>query len=805
MNGQANHVMDGTRRWLIASLVCVATLVALASSAFASDTAIRQKLENPDTGHPPGDMGVSVAVDGDTMVLGAPETNSSGLSEAGSVYVYTRDGSGFWTLQAELITSDPLKDARFGRKVAISGDTIVVLGREWLQPERRWTNVVFVFTRSGLVWTQEQKLTSDIPGENYYGDRSLAVSGDTVAVGVNAEVGATVHVFTRLGSTWTLQQKLLGAPPNASNRFGASVSLSGDTIVVGASHCDDYGVDAGSAYVFTRTGSVWSQQQQLIDITPSAGVEFGDRVAISGDTVAVRSIYENSERRYMLGSTCIFTRTGSTWTGQQEIENVDPNTRGTWGVSLSGDTLAMGAFSWGENPFSDNELRVFTRDGTTWTQTLTLSNPTERYDDAFANSFAVTSDTIAIGANGYDYGIGAAYAFVRSGSTWLQQQAITSKGEYAHGDGFGRAVAISGDTAVVGVSNDDIDGSYSAGSTYVFARSGDIWATKQKLNIVGTPEYAYFGRSVAMSSDTIVIGASGFSPEGEESSIGAVFVYVRDGETWRQQQQLMANNWSAREYAGRAVSISGDTIALGIPGADRAGVEDAGAVDVFTRAGGVWTWQANLIAPDPIENEDFGSAMSVSSDTIVVGRARQGTAEVYTRLGTTWTWRQTLTTSDTATYTGFGSDVSISGDTIIVGAYWDHGVGAAYIFERTGSTWEFAQKIFDPNGDGGDSWGGTVAISGNMIVVGGYNARVGASYGAGVAHAFGRTGSGWTLLRELLPMDHDEYDHFGLGVATDGRRAIVGSGNDDAPEYYEGSAYIFQVGPTDGARHLLAY
>ena len=298
------------------------------------------KLENPGLGYPTQQMGYSIAVDGNTMIVGAPLTDPSGLADAGTARVYVGDGMGGWVLQAELIASDAASNDYFGWSVSVSGDTAVVgaAGDKW---EGGNSGSAYIFTRSGSTWTEQAKLTaSDAAGGDHFGC-SVSVSGDTAVVGAAGDNGeGSVYIFARNGSMWTQQAKLTVV---GSSYFGCSVSVSGDTAVVG----DDKGGNTwfGSVYVFTRSGGVWAQQATLTASDAAIWDNFGFSVSVSGDTAVIGAINGEGAVIYS-GSAYVFTRSGSTWTQQAKLTASDATSWYCFGcsVTVSGDTAVVGAY-----------------------------------------------------------------------------------------------------------------------------------------------------------------------------------------------------------------------------------------------------------------------------------------------------------------------------------------------------------------------------------------------------------------------------------------------------------------------------
>ena len=325
----------------------------------------------------------------------------------------------------KLLATDGAVGDRFGLSVSVSGDTAVV-GVPWDDDNGIDSGSAYVYVRDGLSWTEEAKLTaSDGAADDEFGC-SVSVRGDTAVVGAyggddNGPGSGSAYVFVRSGSLWTEQAKLTAADGAAGDRFGWSVSVSGDTAIVGARYDDDNGDDSGSAYVFVRSGSVWTEQAKLTASDGAAGDYFGSSVSVSGDTAVVGAYWDddNGDRS---GSAYVYVRSGSspslTWTEQVKL--------------LPGDGAA---------------------------------------DDRFGCSVSVSGDMAVVGApydddNGTDSG--SAYVFVRSGSTWTERAKLLP-GDGAAEDWFGTSVSVSGDTAVAGAPWDDDNGDMS-GSAYVFDR-----------------------------------------------------------------------------------------------------------------------------------------------------------------------------------------------------------------------------------------------------------------------------------------------------------------------------------------------
>jgi FG-GAP repeat protein/thrombospondin type 3 repeat protein len=386
----------GLGRLAIAVVVAVVTAAIFTGVAKAAE----QKLTASD-GAALDRFGESVAIDGDTMVVGAPSDDAF----RGSAFVFVRSG-GVWSEQQKLTAGDGATFDQFGTSVAIDGDTLAVGAFN----DDGGRGSAYVFVRGGGLWSEQQKLAA---GDGTPGDifgRSVAISGETLAVGAEGDVAfrGSAYVFVRSGGVWNEQQKLTASDGATFDQFGRSVAIDGDTLAVGAVGDDS---NRGSAYVFVRSGGVWSEQQKLTASDGTAGANFGRPVAISGDTLVVGAVAANVFR----GSAYVFVRSGGVWSEQQKLTAGD----GTPGVQ-------------------------------------------------FGRSVAIDGDTLVVGAGGDDGGRGSAFVFVRSGGVWSEQQKLAA-GDGTAGDSFGDSVAISAATVAVGASGDD----GARGSAYVFSFDAD--------------------------------------------------------------------------------------------------------------------------------------------------------------------------------------------------------------------------------------------------------------------------------------------------------------------------------------------
>jgi hypothetical protein len=383
-------------------------------------------------------------------------------------------------------------------------------------------------------WMEMQKL---LPSDAAAGDAfscSVSFSWDIALIGApfdddNGNYSGSAYIFTRTTSTnWTQQAKLIASDGTAEDFFGHSVSLSWDTALIGAAGVDKNGFDSGSVYVFTRHGTTWTQQAKLIASDSTAGDHFGWSVSLSDDTALIGAVNDDSNGNYS-GSAYIFTRTGTTWTQQAKLIASDGTAGDHFGyvVALAGDTALIGAPFDDDNGGASGSVYVFTRTSTIWTQQAKLIASDSGAGDHFGWSVSLSDDTALIGAVGDDdNGVdsGSAYVFTRNGTTWIQQVKLHAS-DGAELDQFGCSVALAGDTTLIGAPFDDDNGNFS-GSVYMFVQTGTSWIQQAKLLALDGAAEDRFGWRVSLWRDTALIGAVNDDDNGNDS--GSAYIFTKE-------------------------------------------------------------------------------------------------------------------------------------------------------------------------------------------------------------------------------------------------------------------------------------
>jgi hypothetical protein len=369
---------------------------------------------------------------------------------------------------------------------------------------------------------------------------------------------------------------------------------------------------------------------------------------------------------------------------------------------------------------------------------------------------------------------------------------------------FGGAVALFGQRALVGMRYDAHAG-VSSGAAYAFRWTGGDWVQMQKLTASDAQSADIFGSSVALGDDVAFVGAPG--DDDVASSSGAVYVFQRGGETWVEQQKLVAGDPGPNDGFGDALSLSGSVLLVGAAGHDGPGFA-AGAAYVFGETADGWAQEQMLTASDGDEFDWFGAYLAVSGRLAVVGAPlkwaggirQSGAAYVFRWNGVEWVEEQRLTAPEPTMYQQFGRSVAVGDGVIVVGAPGDDVFsiqrGMAYVFRWDGAAWVGEASLESGDGSSHSQFGSSLSVSGDRMLVGAPEAQWSLTGGAspGFAHVFRRNGSDWT--QEQLLFANDTVG-LGCSLALQGDLALVGAQADDDLGLESGSASVFALNWND--------
>lgn len=371
----------------------------------------------------------------------------------------------------------------------------------------------------------------------------------------------------------------------------------------------------------------------------------------------------------------------------------------------------------------------------------------------------------------------------------------------ANYDYLGCSTSLDGNVLVAGAYGEDDNGT-DAGAAYVYRFDGSNWNEEQKLTASDGAAYDYFGKTVSLSGNRIVVGAYG--NDEIASNAGKAYVYLFNGSTWVEEEKLTASDANAEDYFGDAVAIDGDVLIVGAPKVD-VSTTDTGAAYVFRRHPVFgWVEEKKLVASDAEYYDELGRAVEVEGGLALVGATLEdatagydaGSVYIYRYNGSDWPQEQKIEPGDGNWYGNFGNSIAADGNLALIGMVGDdeqgYSTGSAYVFKFDGSTWSEHAKL-QPSGQAQyDYFGRSVDLSGDVAVIGAYgNDEAGTECGAMYSYVT-RKGV-WALDQKYASRTVAPYDYCGYSVTVDGKRAVAGATGDDTAAYEGGSACVFSV------------
>lgn len=614
-------------------------------------------------------FGRSVSIDGKYAVVGAPRDDEDGYggeSNTGSVYIFKRDDA-LWTEYIKLTASDGKGNDCFGTSVSMSGAHSIVgapyvdtggyggadagaayiFENKFFSEESSVTisadpSTVVIGGTSTLSWTTDEAdsvfidqgignvdLTGSIEvapavtttytitatGSNGISTDSVTVniipgdappivkiSADPIiiekgrstalkwsssnvtscvispdignvnvngSIAVSPNVGGTTYTITATGPRGTAIDKVtvvvitpVSSDFEIGGDYGGPVSISGDYAIIGASDDDDNGQNTGAANIFKREGDEWIEQMKVFASDGSEGDGFGSSVSISGD-YAIIGASGDDDSGPDIGSVYIFKREGDVWTEQVKLLPRDGTEYHYFGrvVSLSG---AYAIVSYYDSPC------IYKREGDVWIEQSVLASDGSEFK-YYGSPVAINGDYAIVGSFAEDsivgssYPAGAAYILKREGDVWIEQKKIYPDRQYDRDWHFGKTVAISGDTIVVGAES-RANGTYDSGAIYVFSRNGSQWGMGKRYASSDILKMQGFGDSVAIDDEYIVVGAPLDTPDYINFGAGAAYVYKEDTFSWREFSKLIESPRIENARFGTYVDIDVPYIIVGKPG-----------------------------------------------------------------------------------------------------------------------------------------------------------------------------------------------------------------------------------------------
>jgi len=730
-------------------------------------------------------FGISVAISGDKIVVGAYREDAEGVSNAGAAYLYQIEADGSVTEFAKIEASDAEVDDYFGYSVAISGDKIIVGAYgEDEGGSKAGAAYVYQIETNGSVSELAKIEASDAEAYDNFGN-SVAISGDKIIVGAYGEdeggskAGAAYVYQVETNGSVSELAKIEASDAETDDYFGKSVAISGDKIIVGAYGEDTGGSSAGAAYVYqVETDGSVTEIKKIQAIDQEEEDWFGRSVAIDGDKIIVGAYREDTggtdagaayvidlepvDRPYVYNipqGTILYAEEYRAYIAYHFIAASPSDSAISFTLSgIDGDAFRISGSDLYFDPKADYEV------------------PNDSDDNNEYNLTIIVEDTS-------EHSIRFDMGFIVYDQYYLEAQEIYA-GDIQANQSFGKSVAIDGDKMVAGAPYEDTEGT-NAGAAYVYqVESNGSMIQLTKIQASDAEAYDNFGYSVAISGDKIIVGTP-YKDTGETGA-GAAYLYeIGDDGSVTELAKIEASDAEKYDYFGYSVAISGDKIIVGAYGEDTGG-SSAGAAYVYQiESNGSVTELAKIEASDAEEYDNFGYSVAISGDKIIVGAYGEdtggdvaGAAYVYQiESNGSVTELAKIEASDAEKYDYFGYSVAISGDKIIVGAYGEDtggsSAGAAYMYqiESNGLVTELA-KIEASDAEEYDNFGYSVAISGDKIIVGARSKdnAIGAVYPYQI-----ETDGSVSELVKIQARDKTEGDYFGSSVSISGDNVIVGA------------------------------
>jgi len=746
-------------------------------------------------------MGSAVAIDGNRALVAAPK-----LSGMGVVYVYDYVG-GVWQESAVLAPNGPRTADGFGTSVSLKGD-LVLIGAPKDADNGTNAGAAYIFELIAGSWVQQQKLTPDDGDvEHNFGwsvslNTGFALIGTKYYFTVNEPGAAYLFNFNVSNDIWLQYGKITALDGLVGNEFGSAVSLTADNAFIGASNDSENGTRSGAVYVYEKVGVSWVFKNKLIASDGSSFDFFGIQISADGDRVLISARNDDSGDFSNSGSAYIFDYDGFNWTQTAKLTASDASSDNFFGssVSLMGDRALIGAFNAPSmNNSSPGAVYLFQYSGS-WIETGRFNASDNSALDEFGIAVALGADKFIVGdSRDDDNGNNAGSAYVFDSTSGWQQQAKLLSSLGPHLDSYGSAVSIDGTRAVVGAPYNDVHG-LDAGAVYVFDYVAGNWQLSQQLYASDASASDWFGTSVSLSGDRLVVGAPGEDSEGINA--GAVYVFDLNSGTWTQTDQLVVASLNAHDRFGTAVSLDVDRILVGAYGVDLTGI-NFGAAYIFDLVAGNWAHTTTLTASDGANLDSFGESVSLDGNRALVGASRDddnwkdsGSAYVFDLINGIWTETDKVTAGPNAAEgVLFGNTLSLYNDTLLIGASHEKlNTGAAYVFEYDSQSngWSLAQILKSDNRHSGDYFGISLDIDNNIIIIGASGTDNSGNQ-SGSAYVFQKLNGSWQQTENIISNDGATNHELGQAVSISSELTVIGAPHADGQGKESGAAYVFDV------------
>ncbi|HEX3897060.1 MAG TPA: FG-GAP repeat protein [Rudaea sp.] len=634
-------------------------------------------------------FGSAVAIDGNTIAVGAPNHTSAGHPNSGQAYVYTIDFASSAVNEQARIYAAASDNAQTGTSVALAGDKLLIGA-----PNASTNGAVWFAKRSGTSWTYTQAL---FPFGTYSGftfGKSLSIDGTRILISMpndssSGDSSGLAFTFIYDGSAWNQEQRIAAPDAVAFNHFGSAVALRGNTAAVGAR---DHNAKQGAVYSFLLIAG-WTYESTL---SVAGSKQFGYAVSLTDGMLAVGATEVGGADG---GQSYLFSGDSKGWAPIPLPATALYGRLGT-AVSLDDSELLTGAPDYGVGAVGSYGVQ-----GDSWSSQANL-HALDVFDDRFGSAVAISADTAVVDSVYFEGGSTTNPSSVNiygrdPNGAWQLEQSVSRVAGDLGDINYCPLASIDGDMIAIGDPKQSFGDTSDSdkGAAYIYKKVGKDWVRDAVLIDFSGNEGDEFGCSVSTSGNTVAVG----SPRAN-GVIGAVYLFVKAGDAWTLQQRLSPSDGAVGDIFGVAVAVSGDTLVIGSP------YHGNGTAYLYKRSGGTWSFQHEITASDGMAGDHFGAPLAISGTTLAIGAPRKnpdGGVYIYTVSGTSTALQQQLDGPGTVGL--FGISLGLYGNQLVVGA-----AETAHVYNRRSGSWS-PRAIMDGNSSG-TFFGGAVGVAAGNII-----------------------------------------------------------------------------------------
>lgn len=758
--------------------------------------------------------GYALSVDGNVIAVSAYVSEVSGDDKAGAVYIYRyNEDSGLWEDETKITSPGGIN---FGFRVSVSGNLMAIgcsgytdgttyVAYPGTSTEYIGAVYIYRYDEDTGNWNQEALIKgadTDDDGDLdiWLGDGTVDIDGENerVIIGGSKERSpdsedlflgsAYIHKYNADTESWELEAELTGSATSSRDYFGNAVAIEGNWAVVG-SHRDgpDTGTETGSVYTFYLGESGWAETQRLIASDATYYAYFGTSISLDNKTLVIGSPKDVPGEMDSGQGAYVFRLSGDTWVQEEKItpESTADNYTYSQSVAVSGDWIIVG-WPYHEETFAYNRPLL------------------DEDDDGVIDSFDDCEDTSPVSEDDVVDEEGCALSQTDSDSDGLSDyhEIYTSLTDPENDDTDSDGYPDGADSDPL-VADSDADGvpdtdDLCPGTADIETVDSDGCADGERdSDGDGVMDADDLCPSTSSLSESDTVDADGCARSERDTDGDG----LTDFEEMEHEIKLVAFDADASDDFSWHMAANGDRLLVSAKGDEAdSGSGSTGSVYVYEKTDSTWELVEKVTASDGEGHDYFGSEVDLDGDVMIVGAygdddvaGDAGAAYIYRWNGSTWDEEAKLTASDGLANDYFGYSVAISGNVAIVGAMFDDDLGAAsgsvYVYRYNGSSWDEEAKLNASDGEAHDRFGDAIAIHDDVILVGAYNQL---ADGDGAAYIYRYNGSTWDEEAILTASDEEAAEDFGFSVALADGVAVIGDYKHDGSTTNSGAAYVFR-------------